>query len=118
MHKYYKTCSPDGYIQYIGVDVGVTEINENEYNELLVIIEDKPSDLQGKFYRLNATSLEWELFDIPAAPDEPTRYTQKVLETMTNAELEQILYGYGIAASMNKANMIRRILDAQGGETE
>lgn len=68
-------------------------------------------------YKLH-TDMTWERIELPADPAEPTAYTQESLEAMTNAELEQILYGYGITASMNKANMIRLILDAQGGETE
>ena len=47
--------------------------------------------------------------------EENTAYTQTSLEAMTNAELEQILYGFGITANMNKANMIRLILAAQEG---
>ena len=37
---------------------------------------------------------------------------------MTNAELEIILAGYGVSASMNKANLIRLILSLQGGDVD
>lgn len=43
-------------------------------------------------------------------------YTREALEAMTNAELEQILYGYGVSASMNKENLIRLILSLQGDD--
>lgn len=42
-------------------------------------------------------------------------WSKDTLMGMTNAELEQILYSYGITASMTKANMVRMILIAQGG---
>lgn len=67
-------------------------------------------------YRLH-TDMTWEPVELPNDPDEPTVYTQSILEAMTNAELEQILFEYGITASMNKANMIRLILQAQGDES-
>ena len=42
-----------------------------------------------------------------------TVYTQEMLMQMTNAELEQILYGYGRTANMNKENMVDLILRLQ-----
>lgn len=42
-----------------------------------------------------------------------TVYTQEMLMQMTNAELEQILYGYGRTANMNKENMVALILRLQ-----
>ncbi len=42
-----------------------------------------------------------------------TVYTEDMLMQMTNAELEQILYGYGRTANMNKSNMIDLILRLQ-----
>ena len=66
-------------------------------------------------YRLH-TDMIWELVELPDS-DGPV-YTQESLEQLTNSELEQILSGYGIKASMNKANMIRLILQAQGADAE
>ena len=40
-------------------------------------------------------------------------YTQEMLMQMTNADLEQILYGYGRTANMNKENMVDLILRLQ-----
>ena len=45
-------------------------------------------------------------------------YTEEELSAMTNAELERILYGYGVSASMNKENLIRLILSLQGGDAD
>ena len=42
-----------------------------------------------------------------------TVYTEEMLMQMTNAELEQILYGYGRTANMNKENMVDLILRLQ-----
>ena len=42
-----------------------------------------------------------------------TVYTEEMLMQMTNAELEQILYGYGRTANMNKENMVALILRLQ-----
>ena len=42
-----------------------------------------------------------------------TVYTEEMLMQMTNADLEQILYGYGRTANMNKENMVDLILRLQ-----
>lgn len=105
----------NGYITGIGI-ASVGNISEAEYTQILDALQSRPTPPTGYDYRLR-TDLTWELVELPTEPDEPTVYTQQTLEAMTNAELEQILYGYGITASMNKSNMIRLILDAQGGET-
>ena len=42
-----------------------------------------------------------------------TVYTEDMLMQMTNADLEQILYGYGRTANMNKENMVALILRLQ-----
>lgn len=109
----------DGYLLTAAYGGGThgEEVTEEQYNEIIYAIQNRPTPQSGYDYRLR-TDLTWELVELPPAPAEPTVYTQTSLEAMTNAELEQILYGYGITASMNKANMIRLILDAQGGETE
>lgn len=111
----YGTILHNGYIIAV-TDVG--DMTQAEYAAAVSALHSKPTGApDGYAYRLR-TDLTWELGELPPAPEEPTVYTQSSLETMTNAELEQILYGYGITASMNKANMIRLILDAQGDETE
>ena len=106
----------DGYILGFGIGNVCEEITEEEYTQIKEAAQNRPTPQSGYDYRLK-TDLTWELVELPPAPDEPTPYTQEVLEAMTNAELEQILYGFGITANMNKANMIRLILAAQGGDS-
>ena len=107
------------YDEYI-LGVAVTEdgnITQEEYTALVGLIHAVPEAPDGYRYKLR-TDLTWELVELPPAPDGPTVYTQTALEAMTNAELTDILAGYGITASMNKSNMIRLILAAQGGDGE
>lgn len=108
----------DGYIQSVGsADSGAPEdgnLTREEYDRIKTIIAEKPPAADGYDYRLRADTLQWEQIELPPAP---TVYTQTSLEAMTNAELEAILFGFGITANMNKANMIRLILAAQGGNS-
>lgn len=43
-------------------------------------------------------------------------YCRKHSDTNADAELETILWQYGITENMTKANLIRLILSAQGGD--
>lgn len=59
MYKYIN----DGYI--IGVGTGAGEpITEDEYNEILDKINNRPTAPEGFTYRLT-TALEWELCELP-----------------------------------------------------
>ena len=115
--KFYKQIS-DGYIVSIGtVESTVTgEITQAEYEQLAGMIAERPAAPEGKYYRLKS-DFTWELCDLPPA-EASEQYTQDALEELTVADLETILAGYGISASMNKANMIRLILAAQGGDAD
>lgn len=109
----------NGYITAISVtDNGAAEdgtLTASEYAELHEMICARPTPQQdGYGYRLNAATLLWEEYALPQI----TAYTEAQLLSMTNAELERILFGFGITASMNKANLIRLILAAQGGGEE
>lgn len=112
MRKYKEIA--DGIIISVGKSFanGIT-ISDDEYKEILLTIKNKPSAPDGYDYRLR-TDMTWELVELPPAP---VAYTQETLGAMTNAALEQILSGFGITASMNKENMIRLILQAQGDKT-
>lgn len=59
----------DGYILGIGVGGGGTQISEAEYNEILSVIDARPTPQEGYDYRLK-TDLTWELFELPPEPDE------------------------------------------------
>ena len=59
----------DGYIPQIGIDCGGIEITEDEYNEILSVIDARPTPPDGYDYRLK-TDLTWELFELPPEPDD------------------------------------------------
>lgn len=114
MHFYKQT---DGtYITAIGTsDTALeNEITEQEYRQIEDALTRIPEKQSGKRYRLTK-SLLWEPFDVPTL-DRSSAYTRAELEGMSNAELETILWQYGITANMTKANLIRLILSAQGGD--
>ena len=114
----YTRKTENGYIISLSTDDAPSggNITKDEYNGLMELYRSKPKAPAGYDYRLKET-LEWELYEVPK-PEAPegSGYTEAQLLAMTNAELEQILYGLGITASMNKANMVRLILAAQGGD--
>lgn len=112
--RYYKIIN-DGYITAYGTGSGGEEISQGEYDTLCAAMADRPTPPDGYDYRLT-TDLVWEQYELP--DEGRSLYTEDVLQTMTNAELEQILAGFGISANMTKANMIRLILAAQGGSEE
>lgn len=67
----------DDYIIYIGTGdtVGI-EITEEEYNEILSVIENKPHDTATHYYALRADTLEYELLEREEPIEIPeSRYT-------------------------------------------
>ena len=61
MYKYIN----DGYIIGVGTGAGTGEpITEDEYNEILDKINNRPTAPEGFTYRLT-TALEWELVELP-----------------------------------------------------
>lgn len=66
MTRYYKRTDAV-YILAIGVGVGGMEISEDEYSEILSVIQNRPS-ADGKGYRLK-TDLTWEAYDLPPEPE-------------------------------------------------
>ena len=66
MTRYYK--QTDGmYILTVGVGVGGMEISEDEYSEILSVIQNRPI-AEDKGYRLKA-DLTWEEYDLPPVPE-------------------------------------------------
>ena len=52
---------------------GVTEITEEEYNNILSVIRNKPDDTETIIYKLHADTLEYVEYDRPEEPViEPT----------------------------------------------
>lgn len=66
MTRYYKQTDAV-YILAVGVGVGGMEISEDEYSEILSVIQNRPS-ADGKGYRLK-TDLTWEAYDLPPEPE-------------------------------------------------
>lgn len=55
----------DSYIVGVGTGAGAgSEITEDEYNEILGKINNRPTAPEGFTYRLT-TALEWELVELP-----------------------------------------------------
>ena len=119
--RYYKMTDNDGKLTAIGTGDGGVEISAEEYTALYTDIADK-TVLVAKLAAGEITAAEiregWREEIIRRAEAEEmqlqtTAYTQEMLMQMTNAELEQILYGYGRTANMNKENMVALILRLQ-----
>ena len=76
----------NGYIVAITSASTGDAISESEYNAILGIINNAPSAPDGYTYKLRADTLEWELVELPPAPEyEPT--------TEDKAEAYDILIG-------------------------
>lgn len=52
-----------GYIVFVGVGMGGTEISEAEYNTILAVIHNKPKATDTTDYRLRE-DLSWEAYEI------------------------------------------------------
>ena len=61
--RYYKVIK-DGYIFLVGTNCGGEEITEQEYNEIMQTIRNKPIPPEGCDYKLTV-DLKWELFELP-----------------------------------------------------
>ena len=109
--RYYKQTT-DGYITAIGTGrTGGETITRDEYVAIVSAMAARPTPEDGHCYRLT-DRLTWESAEL----ERSGVYTRAELEEMSNAELETILWQYGITANMTKANLIRLILSAQGGD--
>ena len=51
------------------IQEGLTEITEEEYNNILSVIQNKPEDTDTIIYELHADTLEYVAYD---RPEEPT----------------------------------------------
>ena len=120
--RHYKMTGADGKLTAIGTGDGGTEIAEEEYAALSAEITEKAALVASLAAgEITETDIREDWLDeiarrAAAVSGSADTYTRESLETMTNAELEQILYGYGVSASMNKENLIRLILSLQGDD--
>lgn len=120
--RYYKMTDSDGNLTAIGTGSGGVEITEGEYAVMAEEIAQKAAlvtALAAGEIMENDIREDWREEVIRRAGETSTGtdlYTENELSAMTNAELEIILAGYGVSASMNKANLIRLILSLQVGD--
>lgn len=119
--RYYKMTDANGNLTAIGTGTGGVEITEEEYAALAKEIEQKAAlvDVLADG-RISTEDIreDWREEIVRRAEALNTYdagYTQEALEAMSNAELERILYSFGVSANMTKANMVTLILAMQGG---
>ena len=119
--RYYKMTDAGGKLTAIGTGAGGVEITAEEYTALSAEIAEKAalvaSLAAGEITEADIREV-WREEIIRRAETEEmqlqtTVYTEEMLMQMTNADLEQILYGYGRTANMNKENMVDLILRLQ-----
>lgn len=60
--KYYKVIE-DGYITVIGENIVGEEISEEEYNNIMSVIDNRPKTREGFDYRLKE-DLTWEKYEV------------------------------------------------------
>lgn len=83
--RYYAQYNDSGKLIAIGTGPGGTEITEAEYNEIMSIIQNRPT-ADGKGYRLK-TDLTWEEYDLPPEPEPSDE------DEISNDEALEILLG-------------------------
>lgn len=59
----------EGYIVSISTVFGETKIEKSEYDNILSVIESKPTAPDGYAYRLRADTLSYELVELPPEPE-------------------------------------------------
>ena len=59
--RYYKSIE-SGYILAIGTGDGGDEITESEYNEIMTVIQNRPTETDTIGYKLK-TDLSWEQYE-------------------------------------------------------
>lgn len=78
--RYYKEIK-NGYISAIGTGVGNVEITQDEYAEIMSVIQSKPVAETGYDYRLR-TDLTWELVEAPIVEDDAEATEADYLEAL------------------------------------
>lgn len=70
----------DNFIIGVGTGSGGEEVTEQEYNNILDKINDRPEAPEGFSYRLT-TAMEWELAEVPKI--EPTTEEEEIIEELS-----------------------------------
>lgn len=69
----------DNYIVGVGTGAGTgSEITEDEYNEILDKINNRPTAPEGFTYRLT-TALQWELCELPPIVENNEEFEDEVI---------------------------------------
>lgn len=96
-----------------GYIIAISDKNDDDETRLARdALGRKPEETETHGYRLR-DDYTWEQYEKQSISTDKTQYTKDDLSAMSNEELEQILYGYGRTANMNKSNMIDLILRLQ-----
>ena len=96
-----------------GYIIAISDKNDDDETRLARdALGRKPEETETHGYRLR-DDYTWEQYEKQSISTDKTQYTKDDLSAMSNADLEQILYGYGRTANMNKSNMIDLILRLQ-----
>lgn len=82
---YYKL-TKDGYIAVIGTGEGGTPITEEEYENILDVLQNRPTAEDGYAYRLRE-DLTWELVEVPVVDPDDEEVSGEELLTM----IEEVL---------------------------
>ena len=83
--RYFVQYGKKNHIIAIGTGAGGTEITKVEYDEIMTIIQNRPS-ADGKGYRLKS-DLTWEEYDLPPEPEPSDE------DELSDAEALSILLG-------------------------
>lgn len=85
MEKYYKNIEGE-YITAIGTGIGDVEIAQEEYENILSIIRDRPTPEAGYTYKLR-TDLTWELVEAPVEPVDDEISDAEALDIILGGEV-------------------------------
>ena len=85
--RYYKLIE-NGYITAIGTGGGGTEITEQEYNQIMGIIQSKPPRTKNTDFRLTE-SMTWEEYDRPPEPTDDEIDDSEALDIITGRDEDE-----------------------------
>lgn len=83
--RYYKNIDGD-YLVSIGTGSGGEEITQEEYENILSIIRNRPTPEAGYTYRLR-TDLTWELVEAPVEPVDDEISADEALDIILGGEV-------------------------------
>ena len=84
MENYYKNIEGD-YITGIGMGIGDVEITQEEYENILSVVRNRPTPEAGYDYRLK-TDLTLELVELPLEPEDPDLTADEALDIILGGD--------------------------------